>query len=220
MNSGNKAVVEGAVRCEWCARPATEGTSECEECGGPIRVLEPWVVECGWCGVSNRRDETVVCKTCGGPLPTIPGGHPGPRPPPAPRTLPEGYTARIKYKKNVYTILGIVFTIVLFWSLIFPLIGIVLWVYGLRRAGRKLQALVHGTPTKGRILDVSVDTTKKINKRHPWKVVVEYETLKGPFIGESEAWDSANAKRPPGEEVWVVYVPESPDLYAIWPPIH
>ena len=207
------------LRCEWCSHPAHVGEVGCRHCGGPVRLLEPWVLECGWCDASNRRDETPVCTRCGGYLPTIPGGHPGPRPPDPSRALPPGYANRIMYWKNVYVILGMTFTICFCWTVIFPIIGIFAWRRGHRTANNRLTALAHGIPTRGRILRVTEDTTQHINHRHPWAIEVEYDTPYGARRGVVEAWDPAHARRPPGEHVWIVFVPGQEDQFAIWPPI-
>lgn len=211
---------EGAVRCEWCTTPAVAGATSCAACGGPVRLLEPWVLECGWCGRSNRRDETPSCLGCAGPLPTIPGGHPGPRPPEAPRELPPGYPLRVLFTKNVFAIVGAAFTIPFCWTLVFPLAGIPLWVHGHRRARRWLDALERGFATGGEIVSIRQDRTQSINRRHPWRIEFEYETPGGRLKGHVEAWDPAHAQRVPGEHVWVVSAPGDPAVHALWPPVH
>jgi hypothetical protein len=206
-------------RCEWCAQPAAPGDTSCDSCGGPIRVLEPWVLDCGWCGCSNRRDETATCSRCGGPLPSIPGSHPGPRPPEAPRALPWGYRARSLLWKNTLALVGAMFTILFCWAVITPLIGIPMWVRAHRRARRRLDALVHGVPTRGQLLGVWLDGTQAINDRHPYRIEFEYETPGGPLRGAVEGWDPVHAQRPVGEHVWVVYLESQPEVHALWPPV-
>jgi len=180
---------------------------------------EPGTVSCGWCGTANRRDESGLCAKCGGPLPLMPGEGPGPEPPPAPRLIPEDYVKRVRYTRNPWTIAGIAITVILIWSIVFPLLGIGLWIYGLKRAKRRLQPLIQGTSVKGRILNVLPDTSRARGGRHPWKLAVEYETPKGPYVAEIAVWDAVHAKRPPGEPVWVLYDAESPDLCSVWPPV-
>jgi hypothetical protein len=181
--------------------------------------LEPLVLECGWCGFSNRRDETARCVNCGGPLPPIPGGDPGPEPPPVPRVIPKEYRKRVMFKKNVLVILGMVFTLVFFWSGIFLIIGIPLWIVGHKKGKRKLDALANGTPTRGRILSVAVDYSTTINNEHPWKIEFEYDTPEGTKTASTQAWDPSHQNRPVGEHIWVVYVADKLDTHAIWPPI-
>lgn len=224
---------EGA-RCEWCATEAEPGLTDCARCGGPVDVLEPWVIDCGWCSSPNRRDLRAACERCGGPLPTIPGAHPGPRPPDVPRALPRGYRWRVRAAKNVHTIVGVAFTLTAGWTmcaapllsapfgfaLLFALGGIPVWIHGHRRAERTLDALVHGTPTRGRILSVKKDLGQELNGRNPWIVAFEYDTASAVRPGEVLAWDPAHLKRPKGEHVWVVHRADDPAVHALWPPIH
>ncbi len=208
-----------SIRCEWCARPAAEGETRCATCGGPVDVLEPWVVECGWCSSSNRRDETATCKSCGGPLPGIPGGHPGPRPPDAPRELPKGYRWRTLLWKNTLALIGAIFTVFFCWTAIFALIGIPLWIYGHRKGQRWLEALEQGTPTRGTLRSVELDRSQSINNVHPYELTIDYETAEGTQQGTIEAWDRSHGQRPPGEQMWVVHVPGEPKHFAVWPPL-
>ena len=207
------------VRCEWCSRPAAEGETRCASCGGPVDALEPWVIECGWCHSSNRRDETATCKSCGGPLPSIPGGHPGPRPPDGPRVLPKGYRMRTLLWKNTFALVGAIFTVFFCWTIVFALVGLPIWIRGHRKAKRWLDALERGTPTRGTLRKVELDQTQSINNRHPYKLTIDYETPDGVQQGFVEAWDRVHGKRPPGEQMWVVYVPGKPNHFAVWPPL-
>lgn len=219
--TGAPAAGDGrTVICGFCgaATPVLEPAS-CVHCGGTVRVLEPLVVECGWCGASNRRDLHESCVHCGGPLPALPSGHPGPRPPDPPRALPPGYANRVRYWKNVEVIIGIVFTIPFFWTLLFPAVGIPLWISGARRARRQLGALRDGAATRGRITGVSVDENKSINEKHPWKIAYTFDTPDATLPGSCEAWDPVSARRSAGDALWVVYDPADPRSNSIWPPI-
>lgn len=185
-----------------------------------MRLLEPLVVDCGWCAASNRRDQTADCVRCGGPLPAIPGGQPGPRPPDVPRKLVKEYEDRIKIWKNVEVLIGAIFTLCFFWTIIFPIIGIILWKKGADRAARQLAALQHGTPTRGRLLSVQIDTTQAINNQHPWRIDYEFDTYNsGVQRGTCSAWDKISDRRKPGDVLWVVYSETNPSQNAIWPPI-
>lgn len=150
----------------------------------------------------------------------IPGSHPGPRPPELPRALPSGYRWRVFFFKNVFAIIGAVFTIPFCWSVFGPLVGIPLWLYGYRRAKRWLDALEFGVATGGAIVSVEKDRTQHINHEHPWRIEFEYETPGGRLKGHVEAWDPAHAQRVIGEHVWVVYTPAEPASHALWPPVH
>ena len=154
-------------------------------------------------------------------MPALPGGDPGPRPPDVPRTLPRGYENRIRYWKNVYVLIGFFFTIVFFWTIIFPLIGIPLWIVGRKKAKSKLAALRQGNPTRGWITSCEVDTSQTINNRHPWRIVYGFKLLDGQkSSGVAIGWDPINQKRKVGDVMWIVFTEGSPPQSAIWPPIH
>ena len=151
----------------------------------------------------------------------MPGNHPGREPPPTPRRLPAGYENRIKYWKNVYVLIGIIFSIAFCWTIIFPIIGIPMWIMGHGRARRTLQALVHGAPTRGRILGVELDRSQSINNRHPWRITYELDLPDGSRRRcHAEAWDRAITAWQPGHVLWIVYDPQDPRTSAIWPPVH
>lgn len=211
-----------AVVCAACGAE-TPGAPEtgCGACGAPLRVLEPMVVECGWCGRSNHRDRVARCVACGGPLPALPGGAPGPRPPATPRALPEGYVRRVRLWKNVLVIIGLVFTVLFCWTLVFPLIGIPMLVVGNRRALGRLHALRSGRATRGRITSVEIDRSETINGKHPWRITWEHDHHDGTRgEGACRVWDPVSARRAPGDAVWVVVAEwQGRRVQAIWPPL-
>lgn len=208
------------MRCEWCACEVSSAATSCPSCGGPhLRVLAPTIVLCGWCGNANYRDQSSVCRACGGPLPALPGGNPGPRPPGAPRALPLGYRERVIFWKNVPVILGAIFTVFFFWTLIFLAAGIFLLRLGLTRARNWLDALEQGVATSGRLLSVAVDETETMNGEHPLALSYEYDTPAGTKTATIQVWDRSHLNRPKGEHLWVVYVPERPEAVAPWPPL-
>ena len=210
-----------AALCGHCgARTAVGADATCAYCGGGLRLLEPLAVECGWCAMSNRRDLTADCARCGGALPALPGGAPGPRPPDVPRQLPHGYESRVTIWKNVYTLIGVVFTVVFCWTILFPLIGLPFWVHGVRSARRKLAALRLGQPTGARITAIALDRSQQINQRHPWRIEYVFQTENGSGTGACQSWDASTERRRVGDALWVVHVPEQPGVSAIWPPIH
>lgn len=187
--------------------------------------------KCGWCGTTTSDDDKERCTSCGGPLPPLPKpvlverGLSGaalvpPPPPPAPRELPATYLRRVRYTGNVLVILGMIFTLCFFWALIFPLIGIPLWVVGMRNANRKIRALQEGVAAEGMLASVTVDTSTTINNEHPFKLRYVFDTPRGTFEGTATAWDALQGLREVGEIVQVVYVPgEEETVNALWPPV-
>lgn len=184
-----------------------------------MRLMGPCIIRCGWCGTSNRRDEKGSCVSCGGHLPPAPHGDAGPEPPRPPRALPSGYTWRVMVWQNVFVLIGAICTVALSWTVIFPLVGIPLWIYGHRKARRQLKALIAGDSVRGKLTVIETDYSQVINGRHPWRLKFEYETPDGTRPGTTTAWDEVHGERKPGEELWVVYVPGEPGVHSIWPPL-
>ncbi len=175
---------------------------------------------CAWCDTVNTDAAATNCVNCGGPLPALPGMDPGPEPPPPPRTLPVKYRRRVMYWKNVRVLVGMMFTIVGCWTILFPIIGIPVWIKGRKMALAKLAALERGRGARAQVVDVWRDTSVTINGRNPWAIEYSFETAEGTVVkGKAQAWDASNADRRPGQPLWVVYLPEDPEQNAIWPPI-
>jgi hypothetical protein len=201
---------------------------------------------CPWCGAAAPDPTREVCTNCAGPLPApllapqpaapAPGMNweqaraqalaaaqaargPGPMPPPPPRELPKQYVNRVLYWRNVFVILGIVFTVLLFWTVVFPAIGIPLWIYGHKRAQRELRALQFGHVAQGQLTSVHMDYAQSINNRHPWVVAYAFATPQGTRQGTDQGWDASNVHRMSGDPIWVVYLDDDPNCSAVWPPV-
>lgn len=215
----------GKTACEWCLTECDNDHLQCKKCGGPITVLEPWVLQCGWCSSSNRRDLTTNCNSCGGELPHIPGTPRLPEPAVAPRFLAPGYENRIRYWKNPSFLVGAIFCIFLFpglcvWPmLIFPLIGLFILRWSIKKSNHKLNALKSGVPTRGIILDVFIDMNQHINNRNPVRIDYEFDTPDGKHTDYINVWDETNLRRPAGEHLWIVFNPKNPAENNIWPPL-
>lgn len=181
------------------------------------------VLPCGWCGTPTSDPTQTNCKNCGGPLP--PSGalaldDPGPKPPSAPRKLPAAYKRQVMLWKNVHVFIGVLFTVVFCWTILFPLIGIPLWIVGHRRGKQKLLALEQGRPGRAELQEVFRDTSVTINNRHPWRVVYSFEDQHGTVHdGDALTWSAAHSRREAGEAFWVVYMPNEPEINAPWPPL-
>ena len=209
---------QGITKCEWCLTECSNELLKCPSCAGPIAVLEPWVLQCGWCSNSNRRDLTTNCTNCGGELPHIPGTERLPMPPDAPRAIPSGYENRVRYWKNVYFIIGVIFMIFLC-TVIFPIIGYFLLRYGNKLAEAKMYSLKYGVPTRGTIEDVYVDTSQEINGVNPLRIEYTFSTPEAEYHGSTISWDRSNLKRPQGEHVWILFNPKNVEQNNIWPPM-
>lgn len=225
------------THCDACgaARASSDGALVTT---AAIRAVGSWKDVrrlCGWCGSATPDLARTTCTSCGGQLPAVPArilaerDLPSPLiPPPSgpPRTLPKGYAERVKYWKNVESMIGIIFMIVgvplipLFgFGLIFAVIGFFLYRSGSNRANKQLLALQYGVPVEGTITSVALDYHKHINHQHPWRIEFRFEAGAGTVSGSVESWDPVTAARVPGERIWVVYGAGFPDICSPWPPI-
>lgn len=177
-------------------------------------------VTCPWCKSQFHNSYASNCANCGGSLPIAEGNGPGQPPPPAPRVLPKSYIRAVKYTSNVMSILGVVFTIVFCWSVIFPIIGIFLWRKGLRDANNELIPLQHGATVKGEVTAIRVDGSKQINGRNP-RILEFVFSANGQRFGGNvpNIMDPIEQWRRPGDQIWVLYMPDNPDLSSVWPPL-
>ncbi len=179
------------------------------------------IIKCVWCR-SQFMDTTITnCSNCGGTLEyKVKTGEPGIKPPMAPRELPKKFIRRIKYTGNVMTIIGMAFTIPFFWTVIFPIIGIICWRKGIKEANNELIPLEHGTPVLGQITSIKRDYTKTINNKSPFVVEFLFEFGGQKHTGNvGNIFDDIDQQKQPGDKVWVVYMPENPELSSLWPPL-
>jgi hypothetical protein len=162
------------------------------------------------------------CKNCGGILPLDTAGieGAGPKPGMAPRLLPRKYVIRTKYTGNVMTIIGMVFTIPFIWSVIFPIIGVFLWRRGIQEANEELIPLRNGAVALGEIEKLEIDRSKHINGKSPWEITFLFDIGGRKHRGRvGNIFDDIDLQKHAGDKVWVVYMPENPELSSIWPPL-
>jgi hypothetical protein len=145
--------------------------------------MSSFYVTCAWCKSQFLDPKFSNCTNCGGSLPIAEGGGPGNPPPPAPRSLPKSYVRSVKYFNNVYTMIGIIFTIPLFFTIIFPIIGIFLWKKGKRDAMGELIPLEQGAHAKGEITAIRHDYSKVINGKSPKVLEFVFESNGTTYAG-------------------------------------
>lgn len=116
--------------------------------------------------------------------------------------------------------IGIFFTIPFFWSVIFPVIGIILWRKGIREAQDELLPLEQGTPVIGEISAVNIDYSKRINNRNPRTIQFTFNANGRMYAGDvPNVMDPVELWKKPGDKIWVVYMPDNPDISSVWPPL-
>ena len=200
-------------------------------------------ITCTWCGTRYTRHQR-NCTNCGGPLPGPTPPEPGEKPPPPPRQIPKAYVRRLYLWGNVVALIGVIFTVVgafvtvsITWLAlevgpeaaagsavggIFVLIGLPMWIVGMRKARSQLRALREGHAVRGQIEELYQDTTESINGRHPWAVVYSYEVRGHAYQGKVKSWSSAGEVLrlyAVGSPVHVLHVPDEPRKSALYPPI-
>lgn len=179
------------------------------------------LVKCPWCKSEFLNPSFSNCLNCGGTLPLKPStGGPGPKPPMAPRELPKKYVRRVKYYGNVMSMIGFIFTVVFFWSIIFPIIGIFIWKKGIKEANDELIPLQQGDSVIGEIEKISRDYSKNMNGKSPFTVEFLFEVNGQKHRGSvGNIFDDIDIQKQIGDKVWVVYLAENPELSSIWPPL-
>jgi len=186
-----------------------------------MSVIKDPVIKCAWCKSQFVNTSITNCSNCGGTLEyNMRSGEPGMKPPMAPRELPKKFIRRIKYTGNVMTIIGMAFTIPFFWTVIFPIIGVICWRKGIKEANNELIPLQNGSTVLGQITSIKRDYTKKINNKSPFVVEFLFETGGQKHTGSvGNIFDDVDQQKQPGDKVWVVYMPENPELSSLWPPL-
>lgn len=185
-------------------------------------------VTCPWCRTYYAaRPTTTNCMNCGGPLPKSVGSGKGDKPESAPRVLPKKFINQVMLWKNTHSLIGVIFMIVgiptilaMGFGLIFVGVGYFLYKHGKKIGQEKINALTNGIAAEGKIIDIAPDTSQSINGRNPYIITYTFETKGGvQQLDKVVCWDESNMFRQTNEEIWVVYIPENPQISSPWPPI-
>lgn len=116
--------------------------------------------------------------------------------------------------------IGIIFTIPFFWSIIFPIIGIFLWKRGIREAKGELLPLENGMYVQGEITAINVDMSKNMNGKNPRIIEFAFTVGGRAYTGDvPNLMDPVHLWKKAGDKIWVVYMPEDPMISSVWPPM-
>ena len=185
-------------------------------------------VTCPWCKTYYAaRPTTTNCANCGGPLPKSVGAGRDEKPDGPPRILPKKFINQVLLWKNTHTLIGVVFiaigipsTAAMGFGLIFVVVGYFLFRHGRKVGKEKIQALTNGIPVEGTLTEVRRDTTQSINGSNPFIISYTFNTQEGaPQADSVVSWDENSIFRNHGDEIWVVYIPEKPEISSPWPPM-
>ncbi|MCW7469256.1 hypothetical protein [Leptospira kanakyensis] len=178
-------------------------------------------IQCPWCKTQYPNTKLTNCTNCGGTLEySFNSDDLGSEPPNAPRVLPTKFKRRIKYTGNVMTLIGIIFTIPFFWTILFPIIGIYCWRRGLRTANDELIPLEQGKATVGEIIDIRKDYTQSLNGKSPTIVEFVFEVSGKKYTGNvGNIYESVHLTKKIGDKLWIVFMPKEPEISSVWPPL-
>ncbi|QSQ22044.1 hypothetical protein JY651_44050 [Pyxidicoccus parkwayensis] len=194
---------------------------------------------CATCARAVLPGRDARCRECGGSLEDAPHVSRGPPPPPPPRRLTRAQRAAVLRPKwasqywmgTFFLALG---TLVLPVALaflrplllmagIFLVVGVRLrrsgWPSVLRRAQRRrLHVLRWGLGAPAELTQVERHSLPGLEAGRVARLDYVFLVHGQPVPGSVPSSRLADARRPPGEPVWAVYLAESPDVSALWPP--
>jgi len=207
----------------------------------PFTLLEESAlrVVCPGCGHAVPVDDEARCVTCGSALEAVLGAARGPPPPLPPRRLTRAQRSAIlrpmrptHYAWGTFFLhagalmvpvaLGFVWPLLL-QAVLFMGMGALFrrasWPVDVRREQkRRLRALVWGLPAAAEITRVERQVVPTLEGGR--RVQLDYAfAVHGQRIeGSLPSPHVLDLQRRPRERVWAVYVPEDPDINALWPP--
>lgn len=101
--------------------------------------------------------------------------------------------------------------------LLFPLVGAVLVAGAVRSNRREIRAFRDGHATSGRVTNVGLDRSVRVNGRHPLKVDWTFEVLGRQFEGSLSSLDPEQLRDfRSGDQVTVLYDPDQPKVNTVW----
>lgn len=206
------------IICPWCGTNYADFRPNCKNCGGPIRLPEP------------PREASAPLEAA----------EPLLAPPPAPRPIADSYVWKLVGGDGssilgfILTLIGGIFFIVgggltlgivtAFIGIPFTLLGLVLGAGGaalLRTRYGVMQKLVnvlrHGQPTRGEIVSAEANYNVEVNGRNPWSIGYQFEVNGRDYSGKVSTLNEPGPQLQPGRAAYVLYLPESPELNALYP---
>lgn len=203
------------------------------------------MLKCPWCGTSYSAFRS-NCSRCGGPVPPEQEARLDHLekefliPPPAPRTISENYAWRLVLTNGwavsalVFLLMGIIFfplgillTIGFISAfvgipfaglgLLFLGVGIPLFLWRYKEAQKTVRVLREGSFIRGKIIAVSVNPSVSINGRNPWTITYSFQTDGQDYQGKVSTLTPPGQDLQAGQPACVLFLPESPEINAIYP---
>lgn len=161
-------------------------------------------------------------------------------PPPPPRPIADSYVWKLMSADGlsitgfVFALIGGIFFFVggmLTLGIITAVVGIPFALLGLAFGGgglvllrnryEEMQKLVsvlrHGQPTRGQIVSAEANTSVTINGRNPWKITYRFQVNGREHAGQVSTLNVPGPELQPGRPATILYLPESPELNALYP---
>ena len=205
------------ITCPWCGTHYAAFQSNCKNCGGPLPPPTQ--------AAAPEREAPAAR--------SVP-------PPPPPRPISDSYVWRLlaadggAIVAGIFAMLGAIFLIVgvpltigiitAFVGLPFAGLGIVLLGVGglvlVRRyeaAQKTVSALRHGEAARGQITDLEENLSVRVNGRHPWTIKYQFQVNGRNYEGKVSTLNRPDPQLQPGKAAYVLYLPEAPELNALYP---
>lgn len=161
-------------------------------------------------------------------------------PPPPPRPIADSYVWKLMGSDGmsivgfVFALIGGIFFIIGFGltlGIITAFVGIPFALFGLAfGAGglallhsrynemRKLvNVLRHGQPVRGQIVSAEANTSITVNGRNPWNITYKFQVNGREYAGKVSTLNVPEPELEPGRPATILYLPESPELNALYP---
>lgn len=179
------------------------------------------------------------CRDCGGSLEDAPHLSRGPPPSLPPRSLTRAQRRAVLRPRlgtqywlgTLFFSLGVLMLPValvflrplLLMTGVFLLVGVLLrrfgWPGALRREQRRrLHVLRWGLPAPAELTRVERHHVPRLEAGRVAQLDYVFLARGQPVRGSVPSSRAADARRPPGEPVWAVYLAEDPGISALWPP--
>ncbi|NNC42712.1 MAG: hypothetical protein HKO03_05690 [Acidimicrobiia bacterium] len=101
----------------------------------------------------------------------------------------------------------------------FLVIGFAIGSSGVKVAKKRLLAWREGVGAPATVTWIGRDTSYKVNGRSPYMMKYEFAADGVMHTGVRKSFNREIKRYGLGERIWIVYLPENPDLSAEWPPI-
>jgi hypothetical protein len=87
--------------------------------------------------------------------------------------------------------------------------------YGAAR--KTVSVLRQGEAARGQITDLEENLSVRVNGRHPWTITYHFQVNGQNYKGKVSTLNRPDPQLQPGKAAYVLYLPEAPELNALYP---